>query len=56
MSREKREVELLSWMRGIKSKGGEEEEVLKKVKGDVRYWVVGEERDDIVRDALRGRS
>ena len=52
MSREKREAELLSWMRGVK---GTKEEVVDKVYADVRYWVVGDEKDDIVRDALRGR-
>ena len=53
MSREKREAELLSWMRGIK---GTKEELLNKVRSDVRYWVVGDEKDDIVMDALRGRT
>jgi len=52
MSTEKREAELLQWMRGLK---GTREEVMQKVKGDVRYWVLGSEKDDIVRDALRGR-
>jgi hypothetical protein len=53
MSREKREAELLSWMRSIK---GTREEVMKKLRLDVRYWIVGEDKDEIVRDALRGRS
>jgi hypothetical protein len=52
MSREKREAELLSWMRGVK---GLKEEVVDKVHADVRYWVLGDEKDDIVRDALRAR-
>jgi hypothetical protein len=52
MSREKREAELLSLIRGLK---GSVEEVMTKVREDVRYWVLGEEGDDIVRDALRGR-
>jgi hypothetical protein len=52
MSREKREAELLSWMRTLK---GSEQEILDKVRMDVRYWVVGDEKDDIVRDALRAR-
>jgi hypothetical protein len=53
MSREKREAELLSWMRNVK---GSREEVADKVRLDVRYWVVGGEKDDIVRDALRARQ
>ena len=52
MSTEKREAELLQWMRGLK---GTSEEFMQKVKRDVRYWVLGSEKDDIVRDALRGR-
>lgn len=52
MSRETREAELLSWMRGVK---GPNELVLQKLREDVRYWVLGDEKDDIVRDALRGR-
>jgi hypothetical protein len=52
MSMEKREAELLSWMRGVK---GTKEQVMEKVREDVRYWVMGTEKDDIVRDALRGR-
>jgi hypothetical protein len=51
-SREKREAEFLSWMRGVK---GTKDEVMAKLRGDVRYWVLGDEKDDIVRDALRGR-
>ena len=47
-SREKREAEFLSWMRGVKGTKDE-------LRGDVRYWVLGDEKDDIVRDALRGR-
>ena len=52
MSREKREAELLSWMRGIK---GTKEEIMEKVSMDVRYWIIGDEKDEIVRDALRAR-
>ena len=52
MSREKKEAELLSWMRSLK---GTAEEVTEKVRADVRYWVIGDERDEILRDALRGR-
>ena len=52
MSREKREAELLAWMRNLK---GPREEILEKVYSDVRYWVLGTERDDLVMDALQGR-
>jgi hypothetical protein len=52
MSREKREAELLSWMRAIK---GTREEIMEKATMDVRYWIIGDEKDEIVRDALRGR-
>jgi len=52
MSQEKREAELLSWMRNLK---GSREEIMEKVHADVRYWVLGNEKDDLVRDALRGR-
>jgi hypothetical protein len=52
LSLEKREADLLSWMRGLK---GSREEILQKVHADVRYWVVGEAKDDIVNDALRAR-
>jgi hypothetical protein len=51
-SREKREAELLSWLRGVK---GGREEVLQKVRMDVRYWVVGDAKDDLINDALRSR-
>lgn len=51
-SREKKEADLLSWMRGLK---GTQDEILEKVRGDVRYWVLGDEKDSIVTDALRGR-
>jgi hypothetical protein len=51
-SREKREAELLSWMRGLK---GSRDEILHKVHADVRYWVVGDAKDDLVNDALRAR-
>ena len=53
MSREKREAELLSWMRTLK---GSQEDIQDKVRMDVRYWVLGDEKNDIVRDALRGGS
>ena len=51
-SREKREMELLSWMKGIK---GNADELMEKVQMDVRYWVIDDDRDSIVRDALRRR-
>ena len=51
-SREKREADLLSWMRGLK---GTPAEIKEKVRTDVRYWVVGDDKEDIVRDALRSR-
>jgi len=51
-SREKREAELLSWLRGVK---GPHEEVVQKVRMDVRYWVVGDAKDDLVQDASRSR-
>jgi hypothetical protein len=51
-SREKKEADLLSYMRGVK---GTREEIMEKVRGDIRYWVLGDEKDDIVMDALRGR-
>ena len=52
LSREKREADLLSWMRGLK---GSSEEILAKVQADVRYWVVGDDKNDLVNDALRAR-
>ena len=51
-SQEKKEAELLSWLRGVK---GTRDEILEKVRVDVRYWVLGDEKDDLVRDALRAR-
>jgi len=39
-------------MRGLK---GSREEILAKVQADVRYWVVGDDKNDLVNDALRAR-
>ena len=52
LSREKREADLLSWMKGVK---GSKDEVLQKVQADVRYWVIGDEKEAIVNDVLRTR-
>ena len=40
------------WMRDLK---GSRQEIEDEVHGDVRYWVLGDDKDDIVRDALRNR-
>ena len=51
-SNEKREADLLAYMRGMK---GSPQEILEKVRMDVRYWVLGDSKDDLVHDILRSR-
>jgi hypothetical protein len=51
-SKEKREMDLLSWLKGVKGNGNE---VMEKVRMDVRYWAIDGDRESLVRDALRGR-